>query len=112
MILLCTNLSGEVDSLQSADAGYHNSNQTETMTLANAIKKIEKAGFTVEQFGNTYRASKLHNPRVIEFFKNGSSEEICCLNVRHLADQHDSMTDYFAGTWARNLKQALALAIS
>ena len=88
-----------------------NNEPNETMTLANAIKRIKKAGFTVEQIRNNFRASQINNPRVIEFFKNGSSEEICCINVRHLADEHDSMTDYFAGTWARNLKQALELAI-
>jgi hypothetical protein len=81
------------------------------MTLANAIKKIEKAGFTVEKINNTFRASKSHTPRVIEFFKNGSSEEIYCINVRSLTDEHDSMTDYFAGIWARNLTQALNLAV-
>jgi hypothetical protein len=82
------------------------------MTLANAIKKIEKAGFNVENINGIYRASKPTAPRVIEFFRNGRSDEITCINVRRLNDNHDSMTDYCAGSWVNNITQAIRIAIS
>ena len=82
------------------------------MTLVNAIKKIEKAGFKVEQVNSVYRASKSTTNYVIEFFKNGCSGNITCINVRRLNDEHDSMTDYYAGVWANNITQAIKLASS
>jgi hypothetical protein len=80
------------------------------MTLVNAINKLEKAGFKVEQVNTIYRASKNTTKDVIEFFRNGRSENITCINVRRLDDEHDSMTDYSAGVWANNITQAIRLA--
>lgn len=56
--------------------------------------------------------------KVIEFMRNGrwSPEEnlnnvdIMCIRVRSRNDEDDVLTDYCAGTWCDNLKQALSLA--
>ena len=80
------------------------------MTATNAIKKLEKAGFKVETVYRKFQASNASTPCVIEFFKNGGSEEIVCINVRRHNDNHDSQSDYCAGVWASNIKQAIELA--
>jgi hypothetical protein len=82
------------------------------MTLINAIKKLENSGFNTENIDGIYRASSSTAPRVIEFFRNGHSKEITCINVRRPNDHHDSMTDYSAGSWANNITQAIRIAIS
>ena len=83
---------------------------TPTMTIANATKKLEKAGFTVEKISNLHRASHAATKYVVEFFKNGSEDSVVCINVRTLSDKHDSQTDYAAGVWANNITQAIKLA--
>ena len=86
-------------------------NRPNQMTIANAIKKLEKAGFTVNQHGNTRRASHPLTKYVVEFLKNGSEDSVTCINVRTLDDKHDSQSDYCAGVWANNITQAIRLAL-
>lgn len=82
------------------------------MTIANATKKLEKAGFTVEQIGNTHRASQASTKYVVEFLKNGREDCVVCINVRSFDDKHDSQSDYSAGAWANNIGQAIKLALN
>jgi hypothetical protein len=82
------------------------------MTTTNATKKLEKAGFKVEQIGNTRRASHASTKYVIEFLKNGGEDCVVCINVRSLDDKHDSQSDYSAGVWANNIGQAIKLALN
>jgi hypothetical protein len=80
------------------------------MTTTNAEKKLTKAGFTVAEKNGLIQASKLGCKYVIEYFRNGGSQEVTCINVRRFDDHHDSMTDYAAGIWANTITQAIRLA--
>ena len=81
------------------------------MTTANATKKLEKAGFTVTEIrSGYYHCFRPNSKTVIEYFRNGSSDEITCINVRAIDDKHDSQSDYCAGVWANNITQAIKLA--
>lgn len=80
------------------------------MTAQNAAKKLTKAGFTVIEINGLFQASKEGCQDVIEYFRNGRSEEIVCINVRRPNDNHDSMSDYSAGSWADNITHAIRLA--
>jgi hypothetical protein len=76
------------------------------MNAANAIKKLNKAGFEVSQNGNRYNAKA--NGQVIRFIEQ--SERIICINVRSENDHDDAMTDYSAGVYCDNITQAIRLA--
>jgi hypothetical protein len=76
------------------------------MNAANAIKKLNKAGFEVSQNGNRYNAKA--NGQVIRFIEQ--SERIICINVRNENDHDDAMTDYSAGVYCDNITQAIRLA--
>lgn len=81
------------------------------MTVKNALTKLEKNGFSVHEDRNCFSASKLNSRYLIEFIKNGgSSQSITCITVRREDDHSDMMTDYFAGTWCKNLTYAIKLA--
>jgi len=87
-----------------------NNQPTNKMTTQNAAKKLTKAGFTITENNGFIQASKEGCKYVIEYFRNGRSEEITCINVRRPNDNHDSMTDYCAGMWAKNITHAIRLA--
>jgi hypothetical protein len=81
------------------------------MTTTNAAKKLTKAGFTVSEIKGSFQASHPATAYIIEYIRNGGSDNIICINVRRANDKDDSMTDYFAGTWVDNITQAIRLAI-
>lgn len=79
------------------------------MQVQNAIKKLEKAGFSVYNEGNVFRANKGGYDEV-QFRKNGGdSSEVVCIEVRRIGAKDDVMTDYFAGTWCDNITQAISI---
>jgi hypothetical protein len=80
------------------------------MTLQNAIKKLNKNGFAVESVGNMFSAAIENGKDVIEFFRNGGSEEVTCISVRRKDDESDSMRDYCAGCFVDNISQAIRIA--
>ncbi len=81
------------------------------MTTTNATRKLTKAGFEVhEPRPGFFHACKESTRYVIEYFKNGSSDEITCICVRHINDRHDSQSDYHAGIFANNISSAIRLA--
>jgi hypothetical protein len=84
---------------------------TNNMTTTNAAKKLTKAGFTVSEIKGSFQASHPATAYIIEYIRNGGSDNIICINVRTTNDKDDSMTDYFAGTWVDNITQAIRLAI-
>lgn len=80
------------------------------MKLTNAIKKLTNQGFKVVNNKNNaqfYSASKPESNEVIEFAKNGHSEEITCIRTKRVTEEDDTMTDYFCGIWHDNLSQAI-----
>jgi hypothetical protein len=76
------------------------------MQTTNAITKLTKAGFQVTNTGNRYQAKA--NRQVISFVDQQGS--IICINVRGQDDHDDAMSDYSAGVFCDNLKQAITLA--
>ena len=76
------------------------------MQTTNAITKLTKAGFQVTNSGNRYQATA--NRQVISFFDQSGS--IICINVRSKNDHDDFVSDYSAGVFCDNLKQAITLA--
>jgi len=79
------------------------------MKLTNAIKKLKKSGFMIEEKGVFVFSQK--NDQEISFFKNGRDEDpqITCIRVKRINDVDDSMTDYCAGVFCNNLSQAIRL---
>jgi hypothetical protein len=76
------------------------------MQVTNALKKLTKAGFVVEQNDKYYSAQAGRD--VIEFHQQDG--EIICIRVRSVNDQDDVMSDYSAGVFCDNLSQAIQIA--
>jgi hypothetical protein len=79
------------------------------MTTQAAIKKLEKNGFTVTSSRSHFLASHPDARSVIEFFRNGGSDEVVCISVRQRDEKNDVMTDYFAGTYTNTITSAIRL---
>lgn len=77
------------------------------MKIQNAISKLTKSGFNITTSGQFFTANKQGLKYVIEFWRNGSSEDITCISYRHEDDKSDSMTDYCANFFCDNLTQAI-----
>ena len=89
-----------------------NEKKGKTMKITNAIKKLEKSGYIVkanESFGH-FTARRESSIKVIEFCRNGRSEELTCIRVRRTNDLDDSMTDYCAGYFCDTITQAIKSA--
>jgi hypothetical protein len=80
------------------------------MKVANATKKLAKAGFDVKTAGSRIIAKMGRN--VIEATANGGdyADEIATIRVRSVCDTDHIETDYFAGTYCDNISQAIRLA--
>jgi hypothetical protein len=77
------------------------------MTIANATKKLIKAGFIVLNVSGSFTAAHKDSARVIEFHRNGGSDNVTCIRSRRISDKDDAMSDYFAGSWHDNITQAM-----
>jgi len=84
-------------------------NQTKKMTTQAAIKKLEKNGFTVSSNRSAFLATHPSTAYVIGFYRNGRSDEVTCINVRHCEDRSDAMSDYSAGTYVNTITGAIRL---
>jgi hypothetical protein len=82
------------------------------MTITNAYKKLIKAGFTVLNVSGSFTAAHAASNRVIEFHRNGGSDNVTCIRSRRISDKDDAMSDYFAGSWHDNLTQAIKLVLA
>jgi hypothetical protein len=80
------------------------------MKIKNAISKLTKAGFNITNVGNKYTAAKAGCKYVVEFIRNGSSDETACVGYRHQNQFSDSMSDYCATFFCDNLSKAIASA--
>ena len=86
-------------------------NKEPKMKLANAIKKLEKAGYKVENtFGNFFKASIEGQRYFIQFLTNGGSDDIATISVKPHNDRDDVSSDYSSGVWVDNISQAIRLA--
>ena len=80
------------------------------MKVQNAVNKLTKLGMTVTENQGHFTATKTDMSDVIEFSRNGGSDNITCIRVRRSNEQDDFQTDYFAGVYADNMAQAIRLA--
>lgn len=81
-------------------------NERNVMQISNAIKKLTKEGFVVNQNGIFFSA--VGNRRVISFIQQ--NDRISCINVRSHNDKDDVASDYTAGVFCDNLSQAIRLS--
>jgi hypothetical protein len=81
-----------------------------TMTIINAIKKLEKAGFTVTERYPFFSATRADIATIISYVRNGRENTITSINVRRRGDESDVQHDYHAGVWCDNIAQAIQLA--
>lgn len=79
------------------------------MKLSNAIKKLEKAGYTIAKtsISNKYTATKKDQRDYIQFCTQ--DDELIIIDLRRKGLDDDWTTDYHAGTYCQNLSQALRL---
>lgn len=80
------------------------------MKVANAVKKLEKAGFEVKEECGHFVA-KL-GKELVEFYRNGTSEDVTCIRVRNENNHDDSMTDYCAGVFVDNISHGIRIAMA
>lgn len=88
------------------------------MTLKNAIKKLEKAGAKI--YINYYNDEKtsgdikghFSNGEIVDFVFNedGGVSKCSCFEVKRAGDKDEIQSDYFAGVWCKNLKEAIEIA--
>jgi len=77
------------------------------MKTTNAVKKLEKLGFSNRGDQRSFSFSKDGSNYRIEFFDQTGS--VICLGIRRENDHSDSMTDYCATIFADSLSQAIRL---
>jgi len=75
-------------------------------TTAHALTALKNANARIERDGIQVRG--LIDNHVIEFHDQDGSA--ICMFVRRVTAQHDSHSDYFAGAWMKNIKQAIKWA--
>ena len=80
------------------------------MKVANATKKLTKAGFEVTSNGRSISAKK--GRYVINVTANGGdlTDTVATVRVRAACDLDDSQSDYSAGVYCDNVSQAIRLA--
>jgi hypothetical protein len=84
------------------------------MTIANAIKKLERNGWAVRHWERQYIARKDGLNTEISFLPNGQDlpdNSAVCLRVRNVSDLDDIQSDYCAGSFCDSMAQALRLAV-
>lgn len=86
--------------------------ENQKMKIENAIKKLNKTGFVVTQKENLFSAKKEGCRYLVEFWRNGNSDEATCIGYRHEGDESDSMIDYCATFFCDNITQAIRRAQS
>jgi hypothetical protein len=77
------------------------------MRIQNAINKLHKAGFTVTEDHGFFTAKKDNCRRVVEFSRNGRSDEATCIGYRHENDHSDPPSDYCATLFCDSLAAAI-----
>lgn len=82
------------------------------MKIQNAINKLNKAGFKVSQNGIWFTAQKEDCRYVVEFHRNGNSEEATGISYRRENHHSDSMTDYCASFFCDSLTRAIRAALA
>ncbi len=98
--------------IEATTATTKTKNQTKKMKIENAIKKLNKEGFTVIEANGFYSAKKIGCKKLVEFHRNGRSDEATCIGYRRENHHSDSMTDYCATFFCDSLARAIKLALA
>jgi len=77
-------------------------------TIKNALTKLNKAGFEIEQTNVTINATRGHE--AIQIRHNLGSDQIGTIRTRRISDHDDTQSDYFAGCFVDNISQAISMA--
>lgn len=82
------------------------------MKVQNAIRKLERAGFTprTNLADTRYSFDSPSGRDVVEFATNPGCEHVIIIRVRGVNDRDDHHQDYIAGVYADNMTQAIRLA--
>jgi hypothetical protein len=80
------------------------------MKIEIAIKKLTKAGFKIVSNSSVYSAKKDGCKYLVEFYRNGGTDEATCIGYRRENDHSDSMIDYCATFFCNNISQAIKRA--
>ena len=81
------------------------------MKIQNAINKLQKHGFAVTTADDrSFTATKQGLRRVVEFSRNGRSDEATCIGFRPINDHSDPITDYCATFFCDSLAKAIRSA--
>jgi hypothetical protein len=78
------------------------------MLIQNAVKKLEKSGFTVRDTSSVTKQA-VRNGTAIDMHVSREGKA-SCFRVRDIEEMDDVMTDYSAGVFCDNLSQAIRLA--
>jgi len=82
----------------------------EKMTIARAIKKLEKAAGHVYICKNGQQYWAKINTAVISFYRNGGTENAICFHCKRSSDEADSRSDWFPGSYFKTLTAAIKWA--
>jgi hypothetical protein len=82
------------------------------MLIANAIRKLQRAGFIVCEGERGVAAKRPGARRIVEMSRNGgdSRDRVATIKVRGVNDHDDVLTDYFAGSYVNSVAQAIRWA--
>jgi hypothetical protein len=75
------------------------------MQTTNAIKKLEKAGFSVTVTGVRIKAAKPGNRHNVRFSDQGG--DVVCISIG--CEESDAMIDYYPRSYCNSIAQAIKL---
>ena len=79
------------------------------MKISNAIKKLEKAGFSASSAntGNRFSFTSQTGRDVVSFATNYGSDHIIFVKIRGVNDRDDWQQDYSAGVYVDTISMAI-----
>jgi hypothetical protein len=82
------------------------------MKISNAIKKLEKAGFSASgaNTGNRFSFTSRSGRDVVSFATNHGSDNLLFVKVRGANDHDDWQQDYSAGVYVDTISMAIRCA--
>ena len=82
------------------------------MKIANALKKIEKAGGSIEEIDGLFVARFPGKSYRIQVRRNGGdyTDDVSTIRVIRDNDHDDMQSDYYAGTWVEAMSRAIKYA--
>ena len=79
------------------------------MKITNAKKALLKADFVITESNRIIKARRPKSSHYLEIYCNGYGDNVSVIDVREDGKNDDPQSDYHAGWFARNLKQAIEM---